>query len=221
MVQDEILKSKVEDILFNKMDNADIGINVEVAKGLVTLTGIVDVLSEKEYAEKATLSIPGIIGVENAIAVSIDGKIDDDDINQKVINRFFTDPRLDARHIGAITKQGIVYLKGHVKTLAEANIAQELAKTVMGVKDIVTQVNIGDNLDIPLDNASLANAVEVAFSASGEVSAQDIRSSCKDRYIYLDGIVDSEKEKNAATYWASTVPGVKKVINRLSTRLLQ
>lgn len=219
MTQDDMIKQKVEEALSENMHNSSLGVNVQVEKGYVTLTGIVDVLSEKDYAERVVNSISGIKGVNNALTVGMDGEITDEQITQQVIGKFISEPQLEAQEVGATTKRGAVYLQGRVKTLAEANIARELASTVMGVKDVVmNQLKIGDNLEGPHDDATITNAVEVALSASEEVSARDVRTSCRNGVIYLDGTVNTLKEKETAGRLASTVPGVRQVVNNLSTR---
>lgn len=218
MKQDQIIKEKVDQLLFFNLDNADLGINAQVEKGFVTLSGIVDVLAEKNVAEKLTRSIPEVKGIENALSISTDGKTDDDDINQEVVSRITTEPIMEGSMVGAETNRGLVTLKGHVETLAQAHTAQELASTVMGVKDIINQIKIGEDLETPSDDASLVNAVERAFAESKEVSAQDIKTTCKNRVIRLAGTVDSPEEKELAYRWASVVPGVRKVINKLNTR---
>lgn len=219
MTQDDMIKLKVEEALSESMHNSSLGINVQVEKGYVTLTGIVDVLSEKEYAERLVNSVSGIKGVNNALTVGMDGEITDEQITQQVIGKFLSEPQLEAQEIGAATKRGVVSLQGRVKTLAEANIARELASTVMGVKDVVmTQLKIGDNLEGPHDDATITNAVEVALSASDEVSARDVVTSCRHGILYLDGAVDTPAQKIAAGRLATTVPGVRRVVNRLSTR---
>lgn len=217
MNRDKILKDKAEELLFDSMDNADQSINIQVEKGYITLTGIVDVLSEKKAVEELVRSIPGVKGVENALTIGMDRNIDDKDVTQEIVNRFTSHSHLENEYIGATTKQGIVHLQGNVNNLAQANIALQLASSVMGVKDIVNQLKIGD-LETPSDDASLVNAIERTFAISGKVSAQDIQTQCYNGTVYLNGTVDTRDEKEYAEQLATTVPGVHKVNNRLDTR---
>lgn len=217
MDQDKILKNKAQELLFKSMENADQSINIQVENGYMTLTGIVDVLSEKKAVEELVRSIPGVKSVENALTIGMDRNIADKDITEEIINRFKSDRRLEDDNIGATTKQGIAQLQGSVKQLAEANIAFELASSVMGVKDVINQLKI-ESPNSPHDDASLTNAIERSFSLSGKVSAQDIKTQCYNGTVYLDGTVDTPEEKKYAEQLAATVPGIKKVANRLVTR---
>lgn len=218
MNHDEMIKNKLNELLFENMENADMGINIRVADGYVTLFGIVDTLSEKEYAGKAAVSIPGVKGVDNSLTIGMDRKINDDDINQEVVSKITTNKDIKGSQIGAITNKGIVHLKGTTRTLEEAKLAKRLAGTVMGVSEVISDIEITGDKDSPQDDASLVNFVEGAFAASHEVEAEDVRTSCEKGVIYLEGTVDTPQQKFKAGYWASTVPGVKKVVNKLKTR---
>lgn len=53
------------------------GLNVDVVQGEAQLSGIVETLSEKEYARQLALSVPGIKQVSSAISISTDGPINE------------------------------------------------------------------------------------------------------------------------------------------------
>jgi osmotically-inducible protein OsmY len=142
MKQDEVIKKKVSEILFNNMENADQGINIEVENGFVKLSGIVDILSEKNYAEDMARTIEGVKGVDNSLSISMDGNIDDSDITRTVIDRILSHPGLKEAGLGAETKKGTVYLMGTVKALDDSNTARDIAGTVIGVKEIVNLIKI-------------------------------------------------------------------------------
>lgn len=216
MNRDENIKEKIEETLFNSMDNADMGLNVHVEKGYVTITGIVDTLSEKEFIEKTIRSLPEVKGVEYALAISMDGKIDDDDISRVITELLAAEPRISAKDVGAVTQNGKVYLKGCVKTLEGRVIPEQLARSVMGVKEVINQIQVAEDTGIPHDDATLTNAVEVAFAASPQVDAHDIKTFCKNGIIHLEGAAESEQEKETAANLAGTVPGVQKVINNIT-----
>jgi len=215
MKREEITREKIEEILFNSLNNADTGVNVQVEKGHVTITGIVDTLSEKDFIEKTVRSLSGVKKLSNALAISTDGKIDDEDIRRVITDRLAGQQGVATGNVGVLAKNGVVYLKGHVRTLEDKGIAEQLARSVMGVKEVINQIHIEKDLEVPHDDATLTNAVEVAFSASPQVDAHDIKTLCKNGVIYLEGVADSEQEKEAAAFLAGTVPGVRKVINNI------
>ena len=216
MKQYEKRKEKIEQALFDSMDNADMGVNVQVERGNVTITGIVDTLSEKDSVEKITRSLPGVTRVDNSLAIGMDGKIDDDDISRVITARLEEEAGIATKDVGAVTNNGKVYLKGRVKTLEEKDKAEKAARSVMGVKEVINLISVGRDAETPHDDATLTNAVEDAFAASARVDAHDIKTLCKNGVIYLEGAAESEEEKEIAAFLAGTVPGVQKVINNIT-----
>lgn len=221
---DNIIKERLQEALFTNMENGDQGIQIQVEKGYVSLVGIVDVLSEKEFAQKIALSIEGVKGVDNSLSVCTDGNIDDDDISQEISKLLSAKKSLADCRLSAESHDGTVRLLGEARTLEEANLAVELAGSVIGVKEIINNIEIlpgrpaGAAAGLPADDAFLVNAVEIVFAASRSVEAEDIKTLCRQGVIYLEGEVDTPRQANEATRLAGTVPGVKKVVNNLSIR---
>lgn len=220
MQSDQIIEERAKDILFRNMENGDMGIQIKINNGQALLTGIVDALSEKKYVETLIKDIPGIKKIDNSLTISTDGTIDDADIIDKITHLLKEDKTTRISGIGADVKHGIVTLVGKASTLNQIHKAFDLASTVMGVKEIISKVDFDIPHDIPQDDASIVNAVEMAFAISGEVQADDIKTICHKGIVYLEGEVADSLEKQKASQWASTVFGVRKVTNNLTTRTL-
>lgn len=215
MRQDDLIKEEILHGLWNNFDNGDLGINIQIEEGYVSLQGIVDTLSEKNFATEVVKSVAGVKGVDNSLTVSMDGTIADADISHRVIASIRSDKLLQDSGVEVETHKGIATLYGKVKTLAEAKQAKKLATTVMGVKEVVSNIKVIGDVHRPSDDATLVNNVEAAFAASNEVDAEDIHTSCRNGVIYLDGTVSTAKQKDVAAQWAAVVPGVQKVQNNI------
>ncbi|MDK2823849.1 MAG: hyperosmotically inducible periplasmic protein [Clostridia bacterium] len=217
MTKDDQLKANIEEILSNNMQNTALGINVQVEKGFVKLHGMVDTLAEREYAAELVKKLPFVKGIDNGLTVAMDNFRNDDEIMHLLLEKFMDEPKLDIKKIGAECEKGEVILRGQASSLGEIELAKELAAQVPGVKEVKSLVKYTEEAK-EMDDSSVVNAVEVAFSASDIVEAEDIDTSCINGIVKLEGVVDNNEQKGAAELLAKTVPGVRKVINNLETR---
>ncbi|MGB4511138.1 MAG: BON domain-containing protein, partial [Thermacetogeniaceae bacterium] len=81
---DDELKMQISSLLKNDRNLGSYGLNCDVVNGEVQLQGIVDTLREKKWAEDLVQQVPGVKGVANAISISTDGAITDQDIIQEI-----------------------------------------------------------------------------------------------------------------------------------------
>ncbi|WP_141263764.1 MULTISPECIES: BON domain-containing protein [unclassified Neomoorella] len=146
MMDDTSLREKVRQILREDKDLRGYGLNADVVAGEVQLQGIVDTLKEKERAERLVRQVPGVKGVANAVAISTDGAIRDEDVTMEVHEELDLDPRVDLRHIGAesVDGHGTVVLKGRAEEPVEVEAAREAAAKARGVTRVVSQVKVGE-----------------------------------------------------------------------------
>jgi osmotically-inducible protein OsmY len=128
-------------------------------QGVATLSG--DVATAAQKTQAATLAkVDGITRVVNNIEIDADedktladrtkngmnkagDKISDTWINTKVAWFFVGEDLLSGSNIDADTKDGVVTLKGTVKTAAGKKRALALTADVDGVKRVVDQMTIG------------------------------------------------------------------------------
>jgi osmotically-inducible protein OsmY len=130
-------------------------INVDTAKGVVTLTGNVDSQEAKDSALQLARSTSGVRDVKDMISVKVASetgeapdpnrtvgeRIDDAGITMRVKGRLLDDPLVKGMKIDVDTRDGVVFLTGSVPNEAERKQAIELARTTEGVKDV--QANLG------------------------------------------------------------------------------
>jgi len=217
MTRDEQLKASIEEALNNHFPSGNFGINIQVEKGYVKLHGMVETLAEKEGVTKIVNKLPDVKGVDNGLTVTMDNYTNDEEINHMLTEKLMNERKLDAKKIGANCEKGVVILRGQTSSLGEVELARELAAEVPGVREVKSLVKHTNEAKV-LDDASIVNAVEVAFSVSRMVEAEDIETSCSKGTVKLEGTVDDNEQKEAAEIVAKTVPGVFKVVNNLDTR---
>ncbi|HEX3015411.1 MAG TPA: BON domain-containing protein [Desulfobacteria bacterium] len=214
--KDHFLKERVKSAINKDMNDSAIGINVECREGTVRLWGMVDVLAEKIAAEKLARDVYGVQAVDNGLTVAMDNFLPDKDINALVLERFSRAQMADIRKLGAETKDGVVFLQGHAPTVGVVREAERLATQVRGVKQVVSQIKVGEDLN--LDDATITNAVERAFVNSDIVNARQVNTSTRNGVVKLHGMVDSVEDIENAVEIAYRVPGVKAVHSELKAR---
>jgi hyperosmotically inducible protein len=133
-------------------------LHVKVASGVATLTGDVATAAQKAEAERLA-KVDGITRVDNQIKIDPDEdksvadriknglnktgeKITDAWITTKVKWFFVGEDALKDSDINVDTKDGVVTLKGTVKSSAGKARAEALARNTDGVKRVVDQLTI-------------------------------------------------------------------------------
>lgn len=206
------LQEKIEETLSKVMSLSSGNINVEERDGRVILSGIVDVLSEKVFAEEVVKGIDGVQVIDNSITIAMDRGIGDRDITELVVERLAKE-RFDLAHISAETVDGLVTLRGQVDSIGEALQVVKVAQSVRGVTKVVSELGLLPQAS--RDDATITNNIELALSRSDQVDVRDVVTSTKHGEVYLEGWVDTQEEIDAAVTIASGVKGVKKLHNRL------
>ena len=142
---DEELKMQISTLLKNDRNLGSYGLNCDVVNGEVQLQGIVDTLREKKWAEDLVQQVPGVINVDNAISVSTDGAITDQDIIQEVEEELKGDPEGNPNKIGVKSaNRGKVVLAGRTENRAEIERAVNAASKARGVTEVISQVKQDD-----------------------------------------------------------------------------
>ena len=141
---DEELKMQISTLLKNDRNLGSYGLNCDVVNGEVQLQGIVDTLREKKWAEDLVQQVPGVINVDNAISVSTDGAITDQDIIQEVEEELKGDPEGNPNKIGVKSAHRGKVVLGRTENRAEIERAVNAASKARGVTEVISQVKQDD-----------------------------------------------------------------------------
>jgi osmotically-inducible protein OsmY len=183
-------------------------LGVSTSQGFVTLSGSVDNLFMRRRAVKIAESIRGVRGVIDHISVTPESR-SDEDIRKDVLTALLNDPATDAYQVAVTVKGAVVTLTGKVGAWAEAQLAQDLAERVRGVRDIHNNLLI-DYVDRRTD-AEMASDVQAALEWDIWVHGYPIRAEVKDRQVTLSGTVGSAIQKFRADVdaWVRGVQSVQ------------
>ncbi len=144
----------VKDAVNSALASSNLGVvsvSQDREKGLITLTGDVESQEKKELAESVAKQAasgyaianqigvrpPGVESQAKAVASSLDSGIED---NYKAA--VLAHKNLDAQSISYSSTNGSLVLKGTVKTQAQKNEANKLAKAIPNVKEVVNELEV-------------------------------------------------------------------------------
>ena len=137
-------------------------INVDTGKNVVTLNGTVDIPAAKERAVMIARDTKGVVQVVDDIVVdrevaatsgtveekpvdnadSVKDMTTDAAITYAVKTQFLADPGVSGLKINVDTDDGVVTLRGNVKSMAEADKASAIARQSGGVKSVVNDLRV-------------------------------------------------------------------------------
>ncbi len=124
------------------------GVDVEVAEGIVVLTGNVPTQKDKIEAARIAWSARGIEQVGNEVLVkgkqSFIRNTKDGILEKSVRARLTADKLVKGRNFNIETHDGIVYVLGVARTNQELKRAAEIAATTRGARQVISYARIAD-----------------------------------------------------------------------------
>lgn len=195
-------------------------VRVDVRNGIVTLSGTVDLYEYKADADKRAHKEKGIQAVRNDIEIA-GPNLSDQELRAKLGEKLEYDRVgygnvFDAISIGV--ENGVVTLGGHAVDYPSRDSAVGLVSTYPGVKDVVDEIQV-DPASPMDDRIRIAEYRSIygypSLNRYAIDPAKTIRITVSGGHVQLDGIVDSQADKDTANIRANSVPGVFSVTNNL------
>ncbi len=125
------------------------GVDVEVAEGIVVLSG--NVLSDEDRieAERIAWSGPQVIQVGNEIQVKASQGLvrntKDGVLNNSVRARLIAAKTIKARNINIEVNDGVVYLLGVARTPEELAMTTHIASTTRGTREVISYIKLAND----------------------------------------------------------------------------
>ncbi|WAC19360.1 BON domain-containing protein [Luteolibacter sp. SL250] len=133
------------------------------------------------------------------------------EISDHIKMEISSDTRMDGTKVSASLRDGIAILTGHVATLDQAERAAERAMSVVKVRAVVNELEIGGG-SIP--DESVKTAVRAALDKNKALDAGRITVNVEGGKAVLGGAVGTWDEQEIAREAVSRVPGVKLIENK-------
>ncbi|MCF8130399.1 MAG: BON domain-containing protein [Deltaproteobacteria bacterium] len=143
---DRAISHAVDDELTDDPATPAWRIDVSTKAGVVTLTGRVYHILEKERAGKLAATLKGVRRVDNRIEV-VPRNRKDAEILADVEEAFLVDAVAESWEITPSVTDQVVTLTGEVTTRQEKKVAERVAKGVKGVKAVNNQLTVGDSAE--------------------------------------------------------------------------
>ncbi len=117
-------------------------IEVGVKDGAVTLSGLVEVVSQRERAERVVLGVPGVASVDNRLRVWL--TVSADDVAERVTDALGRDALLGLDSIEVRVTGNDVVLSGAVTSPAHHDAAIAAAEAAPGVARVHDEITVED-----------------------------------------------------------------------------
>ena len=201
------------------------GVQIQIANGVATLTGDVDLLSDKLDAEKRVAKMHETASIDDQITVNVPPGISDEAIYNKLGKALAYDRQgygtLPFNSITLQVKNGVAILGGEVVEPADKDSALSLVGNTPGVR------GLDDHLQVaPLspNDWQLRHAVYNAVYGAAQLNkyaidpAKPIRIVVINGHVTLTGVVIGRGDREMAGIRANGVPGVFSVANDLQVQ---
>jgi osmotically-inducible protein OsmY len=142
----------------------------------------------------------------------------DKDLQQQVQNALDWDPSLDASDIGIAVDEGVVTLRGTVRTYAEKQTAERVAFRVFGAKAVANDLTVHPPTLFERTDTELAQAAVNALNWSSVVPAGRVTVAVSDGWVTLKGNVEWQYQRDAAARCVRDLFGVKGVTNAVAVQ---
>ena len=140
-VADLEIQTLVTDALSKSVDLADKHIATEVKSRTVALNGTVQTSNQKYAAEQIAWQVPGVQGLKDNLRVEdaqASPESADDKLARRVEFELYSTKAIPLKTVQIHADGGVVTLTGTVASRAEKLLAEQTAKSVEGVRRVVT-----------------------------------------------------------------------------------
>jgi len=212
---DETIWHWVKSALQDDPRLATVNVGLDVADGIVTLTGVVKNLAEKQYALREAQKIYGVRGVIEKLYIE-PGYRTDADIKEDVRARLVASSSIPIRLLGVTVEKGEVTLMGEVHSAARREEAWLLAAEVRGVRAVNNKLVVSPARARP--DSEIQQDILDSLQRDVYLTGLPVTASVADGVATLSGEVGNAYERLRAEDRARVVDNVRDVHNTITVR---
>jgi osmotically-inducible protein OsmY len=142
----------------------------------------------------------------------------DRELQQHVQSALDWEPSVDATEVGVTVDNGVVTLRGDVRTYGEKENAERVALRVYGVRVVANDLSVRLQSAYERSDSEIAQTVANALKWSTSVPDEHLTVSVRDGQVILRGAVDWQYQKDAAARAVRDLAGVRGVTNHITVQ---
>ena len=137
----------------------------------------------------------------------------DSQLQRDVLDELEWDPRVRNAEIGVSVKEGVVTLTGTVDSYAQRTCAERAVERVGGVRVVAEELKVRLPGVFQRTDTDIAHAVANALRWDVEVPDDKVKARVENGWVWLDGEVEWQYQRQAAERAVRYLTGVKGVTN--------
>ena len=144
-IDDATITTKIEAKMTEDPSVSAFNVDADTNEGVVRLSGTVETAAAKAEAEKLARNTEGVKRVINEIKIGerdMGDRMSDTEITTKIKAKITGDGDLSPFNINVDTKDGVVTLRGAVKSAHSKAEAERIAKDTTGVKSVHNMLEV-------------------------------------------------------------------------------
>jgi osmotically-inducible protein OsmY len=171
-------------------------IDVSVDDGIVTFTGTVRSHRRKEVAYEIASSFEGCRDVVNKLVIDPAAPLPDMEVAKNIVSSLNANADIDSDAINVVVMNGVASLNGVVGSQWERHVAEEVARSIRGVRDVENQIAVNPMAEI--DHEILAREIKTALDHARGLRDVNIEVNISGKTVVLLGVVYDLLQKETA-----------------------
>ena len=210
-------------------------VRIESADGTVTLEGEVADVAAKQLALQLAGAVQGVRSVVDRLRVAPGERRGDGAVRDSAARLLLQQPELRGCSLNVRTNErievlhrvaddpageielsvtdGVVVLEGHVISQSHRRFAGAVAWWTPGRRDVINALEVRPAYEDRDDE--VAEVMRLVLDADPELDADQIRTNCNGKVVFLDGTVPNDQQKRRAEQDAWSLAAIRGVVNRL------